>query len=298
MKRLLITGAGGFLGWNLCRELRERWEIVGAARSRPVPMESVRSVVIDLTDPSAVRRMLLDVHPDGVIHAAAAAKPDYCQLHPKESARINVDVPILLADLCADAGIPLVFTSSDLVFDGRNPPYRENDPVSPLSVYGEQKVRAEEEILQRHPAAAVCRMALMFGNGGPHGASFLEPMVRAMRQGEELKLFTDELRTPISGRDAALGLELAIRKASGLLHLGGPERISRYAFGSMISEVFDVHEPRFTPALQSEVSTPAPRPPDVSLDSSKALRLGFRQTPLQKSLRELTAGFGESFQKL
>ncbi len=288
---MLITGAGGFLGWNLCRELRKRWEIVAVVRSHPVPMEDVRSAAVDLTDAAAVRRIFAVVRPDGVIHAAAAAKPDFCQLHPLESARINVDVPILLADLCADTGIPLVFTSSDLVFDGRNPPYREDDPVSPLSVYGEQKVRAEQEILRRHPAAIVCRMALMFGDGGPHGASFLEPMVRAMRQGMELKLFTDELRTPISGRDAALGLELALRKASGLLHLGGPERISRYALGSMISDVFGIHEPRFIAALQSEVPTPAPRPPDVSLDSSKALRLGFRQTPLRKSLRELAAAF-------
>ncbi len=291
MKRLLVTGAGGFLGWNLCRELRERWEIVGTVRSRPVPLEAVRSVAVDLTDPDALRRLFHEVRPDGVIHAAAAAKPDHCQLHPRESAKINVDVPILLAELCANAGIPLVFTSSDLVFDGRNPPYREHDPVSPLSVYGEQKVRAEGEILRRHPAAAVCRMALMFGDGGPHAGSFLKPMARSMRLGEALKLFTDEVRTPLSGRDAALGLALALERSSGLLNLGGAERISRYDFGRLVSEVFGIPDPRLTPCLQREVSTPAPRPPDVSLDSSKALQMGFRPTPLRQALAELKNAF-------
>ncbi len=286
MKRLLITGAGGFLGWNLCRELKARWEIVGTVRSHGVPMEAVRSVAVDLTDPGAVKRLFHEVRPDGVIHAAAAAKPDYCQLHPRESGRINVDVPILMAGLCADAGIPLVFTSSDLVFDGRNPPYTEDDPVSPVSLYGEQKVRAEAEILRRHPAAAVCRMALMFGDGGPHAASFLKPMIRSMRLGEELKLFTDEVRTPLSGRDAALGLGLALEQASGLLHLGGPDRISRYDFGRVVSEVSGIRDARLTPCLRREVSTPAPRPPDVSLDSSRALQMGFRPTPLRQALVE------------
>jgi dTDP-4-dehydrorhamnose reductase len=254
-------------------------------------MEAVRSIAADLTDPDAVRRLFHDVRPDGVIHAAAAAKPDYCQLAPRESARINVDVPILVAGLCADAGIPLVFTSSDLVFDGQNPPYREEDPVSPVSIYGEQKARAEVEILRRHPAAAVCRMALMFGDAGPRAASFLKPMVRSMRQGEELKLFTDEVRTPISGRDAALGLALALEHAAGLLHLGGAERISRYDFGRMVSEIFGIPDPKLTPCLQRDVSTPAPRPSDVSLDSSRALQIGFRPTPLRLALTTLKDAF-------
>lgn len=289
MRRLLITGAGGFLGWSLCRELARSWEVVGTVRSAPVDLSSVRSVALDLTDPARLRQVFREVRPQGVIHAAAASRPDYCQLHPSDSARINVDVPILLAGLCADAGIPLVFTSSDLVFDGRNPPYREEDPVSPVSIYGEQKVKAEAEILKRWPSAAVCRMALMFGDGGPGGESFLQPMVRSMRGGRALKLFVDEVRTPVSGRDAAIGLGLALERASGLLHLGGAERISRYDLGRLIADVFGFGEAVLIPSRQDEVSTPAPRPPDVSLDSSRARRLGFHPKRLHEALRDLRA---------
>ena len=287
MRRLFITGAGGFLGWNLCRQLAGSWEVVGAVRSTPVDLDSVRSVALDLTDPARLRQVFREVRPEAVIHAAAASKPDHCQLHPSESARINVDVPVLLAGLCADAGVPFVFTSSDLVFDGRNPPYREEDPVSPVSIYGEQKAKAEAEILNRHPSAAVCRMALMFGDGGPGGSSFLQPMVRAMRGGKALKLFVDEVRTPLGGRDAAIGLALALGRSSGLLHLGGVERISRYDLGRLIADVFGIGEAVLIPTRQDEVSTPAPRPPDVSLDSSKARGLGFRPKPLREALREL-----------
>ncbi|MCU0588050.1 MAG: SDR family oxidoreductase [Syntrophobacteraceae bacterium] len=287
MRRLLITGAGGFLGWNLCSLLAAEWEVVGIVRSRAAALESVRGIVLDLTDSVRLRQVFHEVRPDGVIHAAAMAKPDDCELHPRESARINVDTPILLAGLCAQARIPLVFTSSDLVFDGRNPPYREEDPVSPVSLYGEQKARAEAGILERYPDAAVCRMALMFGDGGPHGESFLGPMLRAMRRGDELKLFVDEVRTPLWGRDAAMGLALALHRASGILHLGGTERISRYHFGLMIRDALDIRGSRLTPSHQRDVSTRAPRPPDVSLDISRARRLGFRPTPLMEALQRL-----------
>jgi dTDP-4-dehydrorhamnose reductase len=181
----------------------------------------------------------------------------------------------------------MVFTSSDLVFDGRNPPYREEDPVSPISTYGKQKARAEAGILQCHPRATVCRMALLFGDGGPHASSFLKPMVRSMRLGEDLKLFTDEARTPLSGRDAALGLAMALEYASGLLHLGGRERVSRYDLGRLVAEVFEIANPIITPALQRDVATPAPRPADVSLDCSKAHDLGFGPASLEEALREL-----------
>lgn len=289
MRRLLVTGAGGFLGWNLCRELANTWDVVGTVRSQPVPLPSVHSVRLDLTDHALLRRTFREVRPDGVIHAAAISRPDRCQLEPSESARINVDVSVMLAELCAEAGIPLAFTSSDLVFDGRNAPYREEDPVSPVSIYGEQKAKAEEEILKRWPSAVVCRMALMFGDGGPGGASFLQPMVRAMRKGEPLKLFVDEVRTPLSGRDAAAGLALALESASGILHLGGPERISRFDFGRLVAEVLNLPGAVLVPTRQRDVSTPAPRPPDVSLDSSRARRLGFRPKPLRKALEDLPA---------
>jgi dTDP-4-dehydrorhamnose reductase len=287
MRRLLITGAGGFLGWNLCRELGDRWEIVGTVRSRLAPMEGIQTIELDLTHAESVRELFHTVRPHALIHAAAAAKPDFCQLHPVESEKINVDASVLMASLCAERAIPMVFTSTDLVFDGHHPPYREEDTVSPVSIYGEQKAKAEAGILRRYPNAVVCRMALMFGDGGPHASSFLGPMIRSMQRREELRLFTDEVRTPLSGHDAAKGIALALERASGLLHLGGRERMSRYEFGILASKVFDLPNAVITPSLQRDVPTPAPRSVDVSLDSSRAWRLGFRPARIEHALKVL-----------
>lgn len=286
MKKLLITGASGFLGWNLCRRGSSLWDVFGLAGKNRIDIHGVKSGNVDLTDFDEVGELFRAIRPDAVIHAAAASDPNFCQLHPAESHRINVDATVNLAGLCADRGIPFVFTSTDLVFDGLAAPFREEDPVSPVSIYGEQKAEAEAAVLNRWPHAAVCRMSLMFGEPGPAAQSFIQPMIAAMKEDREIRLFTDEFRTPLSGRDAARGLLLALEKARGLLHLGGAERISRFDFGRMLSSVLEIPA-HLVPCTRSSVPMPAPRPPDVSLDSTKAAGLGFRPRALRQELEWL-----------
>jgi len=174
-----------------------------------------------------------------------------------------------------------------MVFDGLKAPYREDDPVCPINAYGEQKAEAERLVLERNPEALICRMPLMFGEAGPVAKSFVQSMARAMKEGREIALFTDEYRTPVSGRDAASGIFLGLLKARGVLHLGGPERISRYEFGKLLRDVLKVPGAKLAPCIQQSVPLPAPRPPDVSFDSAKAGKLGFKPGDLRQELRHL-----------
>ncbi|MBI5740486.1 MAG: NAD(P)-dependent oxidoreductase [Nitrospirae bacterium] len=286
MKRLLVTGASGFLGWNVCNLAKREWDTFGTVCSHPVEIGGVNIINTDLTDPAGLRKLFSEVRPDAVIHTAAAAKPDYCQTHKEESHKINVEAVLLIASLCADSKIPCVFTSTDLVFDGMNAPYREEDPVSPVNIYGEQKALAEEGMLKIYPDAAVCRMVLMFGVPGPASGSFIQPMLKAMHEAREIRLFTDEFRNPISARTAVDGLFTALNKVKGILHLGGRERISRYDFGRLLAEISGHKDARLTPCLQKDARQSAPRPPDVTLESSKAVSLGFNPLPLRDELEK------------
>lgn len=287
MKKLLVTGASGFLGWNLCQLAKQEWDVYGTYFSHPGQILDITMLKVDLRDFQEIKRLFDDIKPAAVIHTAAQSSPNFCQNHPNESHSINVTASCNIAGLSADHTIPCVFTSTDLVFNGLNPPYRETDPVSPVNHYGEQKVMAESGMRSRYPMTTVCRMPLMFGIAPPTAASFIQPFIQALREGQELKLFTDEFRTPVSGKTAAFGLLLALEKVKGLIHLGGKERVSRYDFGRYLAEVLELPASGLKTCRQKDVKMAAPRPSDVSLDSSKAFALGYKPLSLREELEAL-----------
>lgn len=285
MNRLLITGASGFLGWHLCQKAKFRWQVYGTYFSHALTPINLTLIKADLRDFQSLKSLLAQIQPIGVIHTAAQSNPNICQQSPEETYRINVTAAANLAALCADTNTPYLFTSTDLVFDGTQPPYQESDPVSPLSYYGEQKAIAEQKILSCHPQATICRMPLMFG-ASPTADSFIQPFIKTLKAGQALKLFVDEVRTPVSASTAAEGLLLAL-KIQGLLHLGGKERLSRYEFGRLMVKVLNLPEDRLKPCRQQDIIMAAPRPPDVSLDSSKAFKLGYQPLLLKEELQAL-----------
>lgn len=288
MQKLLVTGASGFLGWNLCQLARTEWELHGIYYRQPISIPAIHIHQIDLTKIELVKAEIAHIAPDAIIHTAAASSPNFCQAHPAQSYQINVAAAQLLAEICAEADVPFVFTSTDLVFDGTQPPYLETDPVSPINIYGEQKVAAERAILAAYPRAIICRMPLMFGIAPPTATSFIQPWLTALQSDRSLQLFVDEFRTPVSAVTAAKGLLMALQHASGIVHLGGKERISRYEFGCLLAQVFNFDLALLSPIYQRDLQMTAPRAADVSLDSSKAIALGYELPSLQSQLESIS----------
>ena len=286
MKKLLVTGASGFLGWNLCQYAANDWQVNGTYYSHKIKIPKVNLFKTDLRDFSALKELFINVKPDGVIHTAAASKPNFCQTHPDESYSINVTASINIARLCSEYNIRCAFTSTDLVFDGQNPFYKESDRVSPICIYGEQKVIAEQKMSKIYPAIALCRMPLMFGTSAV-SSSFIRGIKENLKAGKPVNLFTDEFRTPASAAAASKGLLLAVDRVRGILHLGGKERISRYDFGLLIADILQLPKELIKPGKQADVDMPAKRSPDTSLDSSKAFALGYQPLPVREELTNL-----------
>ena len=286
MKKLLITGASGFLGWHLCQVAQAAgWQVYGSYQTRSVDLAGVTGFPLDLTDLASVKLVMQELRPDALLHLAALSSPNACQSDPELSYQVNVVASCELAGRCAEAQIPCLFTSSEQVFDGLNPPYREADPVCPINRYGEHKAAAEVGMRQRCEELIVCRMPLLFG--AAPADSFIQPWIRALRAGTAIDLFTDEIRNPISGFDAAQGILLALDQAPSILHLGGAERLSRYEIGQTLADVLQISAAKLNPRLQADVKMAAPRPPDVSLDNSLAVSLGFRPSSLCSALTAL-----------
>jgi dTDP-4-dehydrorhamnose reductase len=287
MKKLLITGASGFLGWYLCEAAYQSgWQVFGTSHRHAIAPPHHTILPLDLTDFTAVRQCFDDLHPDAVIHAAAMSQPNACQTQPDLSHQINVIASLNLAGLCADAGKPLLFTSSEQVFDGEQAPYSEGDSVNPLNLYGEQKVLAEIGILQRHPTAAIARMPLMYGFS-PYAPSFLQPFIATLKAGERLNLFVDEWRSPVHGADAAAGILLALAQVQGMIHLGGKERLSRSAFGQILVEQLNLPQTLIHLCHQADLPMAAPRAKDLTLDSAIAFGLGYAPQSVAEGLRSL-----------
>ncbi|MDA0269323.1 MAG: NAD(P)-dependent oxidoreductase, partial [Cyanobacteria bacterium] len=262
---VLVTGASGFLGGSLCQTLSQTWKVHGTHWTHPLVHPRVIGHRLNLTDAPAVLQLWQDCQPDAVIHTAAQANANVCEQQPEVTDALNVIVAGQLAQCCAEANIPFLFMSTDLVFGGDHPPYAETDPADPLSHYGRQKAIAEAQILATYPRATICRLPLLYGLASPTGQGFLQGFLAKLRAGQPSSLFTDEFRTPVTVMDAAMGVQLALeRHVEGVWHLGGPERISRYDFGRQIAQAFGLSYATIQPSLRAAVSMPAPRPRDVS----------------------------------
>jgi dTDP-4-dehydrorhamnose reductase len=225
---------------------------------------------LDLTDFAAVRERFQEEQPGLIVHCAAISQSPVCQANPSFAHKINVDVTALLAELASE--IPFVFFSSDLVFDGKRGNYRESDPVSPVSVYGETKVAAEK-VVGANPKHLIIRTSLNGGVSPTGDRGFNELMRRAWQAGLPVKLFTDEFRSPIAAQVTAQAVwELVAKKANGLYHVAGSERLSRWQMGELIAARWPELNPKIIPTSMKEYQG-APRPANASLNCDKVQKV-------------------------
>ncbi len=254
-----ITGAGGLIGSHLM-------ETADSTAPDWKPAALTRATV-DLADFIAVEKLFRDQDPVAILHCAAMSRSPDCQKNPDEARRQNVEVTRALAELAAD--IPFVFMSTDLVFDGQKGDYVETDPVNPLSVYAETKLAAEEIVLA-NPKHLVVRTSLNAGKSPTGDRGMDEQMIQTWRAGKTMILFTDEFRCPIPASATARAIwELINAKASGLFHIAGSERLSRWQIGELLTARHREFRNLISPSSLKSYAG-APRSPDTSLNCSKA----------------------------
>jgi|AntRauTorckE6833_2_1112554.scaffolds.fasta_scaffold00931_9 dTDP-4-dehydrorhamnose reductase len=287
-KRILITGASGFLGYTLAQHAKGHHTVYGSQHKYPLRLEGVSSVNANLGDFRDVRKLIHGTQPELIFHLAAMSNPNQCEQNPELSYDVNVSITRYMAKAAEETGARLIFTSSDLVFDGSKAPYDENDIPAPINRYGRQKAEAEKAVLD-YARGTVCRMPLMFGVKSPTSGSFLQPMIQFLLANQNLNLFVDEIRTPLSADKAAEGLLLMAEKEPSLVHLAGDQAIDRYDFGLLLCDLLGAPIDLLIKRNLSDISFDASRPANTSMKNDRAKALGFDPGNLQQELEKVVA---------
>jgi dTDP-4-dehydrorhamnose reductase len=288
MEKILITGGSGRVGSYLCQRARVMgWEVHGTFFSHELPLPGILFYRLDLASEREIGECIRLIRPAVVIHGAAIPKEVEWDL----LLAINVRATAILARICADMGIFLIYVSTDLAFDGTKGLYKEEDAVNPVGPYPLSKVMAEEEVREGGGETAIARIPINYGWTASR-STFLEWILKEGCAGRPVTLFCDQFRSPIYlGNLAEATLEIARRRLTGTWHLAGSERVTRYEFGLAAASLLGFPEKWLLPAKLNDTLFKGSTCADCSLEVSKAARL--LNVPLLRTREGLQAARDE-----
>ena len=272
--KILLLGATGQVGTECLRSLAPLGELVVASRSGRLADGSA-SEIADFNEPRSLAGLVARMTPDVVVNAAAYTAVDLAETERDLAWRVNAEAPAVLARACAGNGALLVHYSTDYVFDGTaTRPYREDDPTSPLGVYGASKLAGEEAIRNSGARHLILRTAWVYAT---HGKNFLRTMLRLGAECDTLRVVADQVGSPTSAAliaDTTARLLALETPPAGVRHLSSAGQTSWHGFAQAIFDLAREYGllsniPRVDPITTSEYPTPARRPAYSVLDGSR-----------------------------
>ena len=277
--------------------------MIGRAHARGIELIALSRDQVDLSQPDAIAAAIGNA-PDGVtavVNAAAYTAVDAAEDNEAEAYAINAEAPLVMARACAERGVRFIHLSTDYVFDGTSSrPYREDDPVCPLGVYGRSKLAGEAGVLESAPDSIVLRTAWVFST---HGKNFLKTMIRLAGERSTLGIVDDQRGCPTpAGAIADAVLDIVTRwdeagGPGGIYHFAGDTTVTWREFADRIFLNWAAlgHPVPEVKAIGTEdFPTPAERPANSVLDCSRLLRdYGIRAADWQGDLEQMTGHFSQ-----
>jgi len=232
-KKILITGSNGYIGSNLESYLKKYWWVYSTDLTESKKEDFLSA---DISDFGAIENILKEVYPDVVIHTAGVSSLAKCESFPELAHKVNVvgTRNILKSIKAVNPSIKLVFLSSDYVFPGDTGNYSEKSTPNPSTVYGKTKLKSERDIQKQLKNYIILRSANVYGRGG----NFFNFLVQNLRDSRPEKYFDDSFYTPTYIEYLLEAIKVLIEKDfSGLIHVAGREKVSRYSFALEVAKV-------------------------------------------------------------
>uniref|UniRef100_A0A8D0L8D6 Methionine adenosyltransferase 2 subunit beta n=1 Tax=Sphenodon punctatus TaxID=8508 RepID=A0A8D0L8D6_SPHPU len=255
-RRILITGATGLLGRAVYKEFKENnWHAVGCGYSRARP----KFEQVNLLDPAAIRDIIQDFQPHVIVHCAAERRPDVVDSQPDAATQLNVAASGNLAKEAAAVGAFLIYISTDYVFDGTNPPYKEGDAPNPLNFYGKTKLDGERAVLENNEGAAVLRIPILYGEVEKLDESAVTILFDKVQfSNKSANMDHWQQRFPTHVKDVARVCRQLTEKRmqdpsiKGTFHWSGNEQMTKYEMACAIADAFNLPSSHLRPIPRLE----------------------------------------------
>jgi dTDP-4-dehydrorhamnose reductase len=269
--RILITGASGLLGINLALEAAKQHTVFGQVNRNAIQTTAFTTLKTDLLLPGAVEGLLEAAQPDWVIHCAALANLEACEVDPELARELNTEVPRKIADLCRKGGARLLHVSTDAVFDGKSGGYTEDDLPNPLGTYARTKLQGEYNVSEANPEAIIARVNL-FGWSLNGRRSLAEFFFNNLSAGKQVMGFIDVYFCPLLVNDiAGIFIRMLAKELSGLYHVLSGDSLSKYEFGAAIARRFSFDPALINPTSVKDAGLGASRSPNLTLKVGKLI---------------------------
>ena len=232
--KILVYGITGMTGSRIGQLLRNDFKIIAPPHS-----------YLDLTNKKQVVSHLKDVLPDQIVYAAGLTKVDQAEANPKLAYTLNTYQPKFIAEQASKLNIPFYYISTDAVFDGtlKKRAYTEKDKPSPVSVYGNSKLKGEQAVLSTSPKNCVIRTIMIYCSTYPHKKDFARLAHESLSHGEKFEGISDQIINPTFIDDLIWALKSLLKKrAKGIYHVAATDYSSNYGFVEKIAKVFNFNK--------------------------------------------------------
>jgi len=268
-RTVFITGGSGLLALNWALSIRDNSTVTLGMHQRNISLKDVDTCQCSLNSVDSIQSTFEKIKPELVIHTAGLTSVEKCESDPDLAHYANVEIAVNMAKACSLLEIPLVHISTDHLFSGEESCVEEDQPVSPVNMYGKTKAEAESLVLDIYPEALVVRTNF-YGWGPNYRRSFSDVILDSLSDNREIMLFEDVFYTPIIiSKLAETVMKLVSMDQKGIFHVVGNERLSKYEFGQEIANQFGLDSGLIKSGHLSDRRGLVKRPLDMSLSNKK-----------------------------
>lgn len=261
----LVLGANGLVGRSVRRQLDGKYEWYGTYNKRDEP----GLIKVNITSNHDLKKVFEMTKPDCIINCAnLAGGVNFCERNPDLAKKFHLEANISIGELCEKYSSRFTFISTDYVFDGKNPPYKEDDEPNPLNFYGKLKLESEKWIMNHVSKHLIVRTTNVFGwDPKTVTPNYMMSLHRAVKENKEFNAPSFLWGNPTYADDlAAAIIELCEKKMGGIFHVVGSSFINRYDWAlkacgiagwdkSLIKEIKNIPKNMVPRPLESNLST-------------------------------------------